>query len=143
MVSNTQIIENIVMLNNDAIIFADKSGIIRLWNRGAEDMLGFTAAEAIGQSLNLFIPENLRQQHWEGYHQVMAGRESRYGKELLAAPGLRKDGTRLSLEFSMVVLRDSEGGIIGVGAIMRDVTSRFAKEKELKTRIKELESARA
>lgn len=140
--SDTKIIEKIVMYNHDAIIFADKSGIIRLWNRGAEEMLGFTAEEAIGQSLNIFIPENLRQQHWEGYHQVMAGRESRYGRELLAAPGLKKDGSRLSLEFSMVVLRDSEGGIIGVGAIMRDVTSRFAREKELRARIKELESAK-
>lgn len=135
--------EKIVQENSDAILFSDREGIIRLWNKGAEAMFGYSSAEAIGQSLDLFIPENLRERHWEGYHRVMASGVTRYGTELLAAPGIRKDGTRLSLEFSMVIVRGDDGAVLGTGAIIRDVTARFKKEKELKARIKELEEKSA
>lgn len=138
-ISCPQLVEQIVQHNSDAILFADIEGIIRLWNKGAEEMLGYTATEALGQSLDLFIPENLRAKHWEGYHKVMACGETRYGKELLTAPGIRKDGTRISLEFSMVIIRDEDGAVLGTGAIMRDVTARFRKDKELKERLKALE----
>ena len=138
--SFSQLSEQIVQNNSDAILFSDREGIIRLWNKGAEDMLGYFAAEAIGQSLDLFIPENLRGRHWEGYQKVMASGVTRYGKELLSAPGLCKDGTRLSLEFSMVIVRDEAGNVQGTAAIIRDVTARWMKEKELKERIKVLEA---
>ena len=137
--SFTSLSEKIVQENSDAILFSDREGIIRLWNRGAEAMFGYSAAEAIGQSLDLFIPENLRGRHWEGYHKVMASGVTRYGTELLAAPGICKDGTRLSLEFSMVIVRGDDGAVLGTGAIIRDITARFKKEKEMKERLKALE----
>ncbi len=131
--------EQIVRENSDAIMFADHEGAIRLWNKGAEAMFGFSAAEAEGQSLDLIIPENLRGRHWDGYHKVMASGVTRYGTELLSAPGIRKDGSRLSLEFSMVIVRGEDGTVLGTGAIIRDITARFQKEKALKERLKALE----
>lgn len=98
-------------------------------------MFGHTAAEAIGQSLDLIIPENLRGRHWEGYHRVMASGETKYKTGLLSSPGIRKDGSRVSLEFSMVLLHDEAGVLTGCASIMRDVTERWQKEKELKERL--------
>ena len=131
--------QQIVKENSDAIMFADHEGAIRLWNRGAEVMFGYSAAEAEGKSLDLSIPENLRGRHWEWYHKVMASGETRYGTELLSAPGICKDGKRLSLEFSMVIVKGEDGAVLGTGAIIRDITARWQKEKALKERLKALE----
>jgi PAS domain S-box-containing protein len=129
--------------SQDAILIADREGIIRFWNAGAERILGFTAAEAVGQSLDLFIPENLRGRHWEGYGRVMSTGETKYKTGLLSSPGLRKDGTRVSLEFSMVLLHDGTGALQGCASIMRDVTERWKKEKELKERLAACEAGKA
>ena len=139
----TSLAEQIVRENSDAIMFADHEGAIRLWNKGAEAMFGYSAAEAEGNSLDLIIPENLRGRHWDGYHKVMASGETRYGTELLSAPGIRKDGTRLSLEFSMVIVRGEDGAVLGTGAIIRDISARFQKEKTMKERLKILEEKQA
>lgn len=130
----------IVTASNDAIMFSDREGIIRLWNGGAERMFGFTAGEALGQSLDLIIPENLRERHWDGYARVMLSGSSRYSTDLLSAPALRKDGVRISTEFSMVMVKDESGEMLGVAAIIRDVSVRWQWEKELKERIKTLEA---
>jgi len=135
--------EQIVKECNDAIMFADREGNIKLWNRGAEAMFGYSAAEATGKSLDLIIPENLRGRHWEGYHSVMASGMTRYSTELLATPGMRKDGSRISLEFSMAIVRSEDGSVLGTGAIIRDVTARWQKEKTLKDRLKVLEGSTA
>lgn len=127
--------------SQDAILIADREGVIRYWNAGAERILGFTAAEAIGQSLDLFIPEKLRGRHWEGYHRVMASGETKYKTGLLSSPGVRKDGSQVSLEFSMVLLHDDDGTMQGCASIMRDVTERWLKEKELKQRLAACEAA--
>lgn len=119
----------------DAILIADRDGAIHFWNSGAERMFGHTATEALGQSLDLIIPENLRARHWQGYFRVMNTGQTKYLTEKLTSPGVRKDGSRLSLEFSMVLLRDDQGGIEGCATIMRDVTARWQKEKELKERL--------
>jgi PAS domain S-box-containing protein len=124
----------------DAILVSDREGVIRFWNSGAEHMFGYTDTEAIGQSLDLIIPENLRHRHWEGYWRVMASGETRYKTGLLSSPGVRKDGTRVSLEFSMVLLRDEAGAMQGCASIMRDVTERWKKEKELKERLSACEA---
>ncbi len=125
---------------SDAILFSDREGIIRLWNRGAERMFGHSAEEATGQSLDLIIPEKLRGRHWEGYYRVMASGETKYKTGLLSSPGIRKDGTRISLAFSMLVVRSDAGEILGCASILRDVTAQWQKEKELKERIRILES---
>jgi PAS domain S-box-containing protein len=139
--SQEWLIGTIVAASSDAIMFADREGTIRLWNSGAERMFGFTAEEALGQSLDLIIPENLRGRHWDGYGRVMQSGSSHYSTDLLSAPALRKNGTRLSTEFSMVLVKDEAGEMLGVAAIIRDVTARWQREKELKDRIKVLEEA--
>jgi PAS domain S-box-containing protein len=131
---------SIVNLSSDAIMFSDREGIIRLWNSGAEKMFGFSAEEALGQSLDLIIPENLRGRHWDGYGRVMQSGTSRYSTDLLSAPALQKGGTRISTEFSMVLVKDEAGEMLGVAAIIRDVSARWQKEKELKERLKVLEA---
>lgn len=127
----------ILSLAPDAILFADDKGIIQLWNRGAEMIFGFTADEAIGQSLDLIIPERLRAVHWEGFYRVMETGETRYGKDLLLVPALHRDGHQLSCEFSIVILKGETGKINGIASIMRDVTERWNREKALKVQIAE------
>jgi PAS domain S-box-containing protein len=90
--------------------------------------------------LDLIIPERQRPRHWEGYRKVMATGETRYGRELLAGPAQRKDGTRISLEFSIALLRDDRGEVLGAAAILRDVTARWEREKTLRARLAEAES---
>jgi PAS domain S-box-containing protein len=123
----------------DAIIFADTEGIIRLWNDGAEAIFGYPSAEALGQSLDLIVPEKLRERHWEGYRQVMATGKTKYGKETLAVPAITKGDNRISIEFTIVLVTNESGRPLGTAAIIRDVTERFLKEKELKKRLVELE----
>ena len=113
----------------EAVIFADRDGVIRFWNGGAETMFGYSADEAVGQLLDLIIPERFRPRHWDGYHKVMATGITRYGRELLAVPAIRKDGRRISLEFSITILREETGEVLGAAAIIRDVTARWEREK--------------
>jgi PAS domain S-box-containing protein len=123
----------------DAIIFSDCNGLIKLWNSGSEHIFGYSSEEAIGQILDLIIPEKLRSRHWEGYHKVMASGSTHYAQELLSVPALRKDGTRISIEFSIVLVRSSSGEVLGSAAIIRDVTGRWMKEKEMSDRLAVLE----
>jgi PAS domain S-box-containing protein len=117
----------------DAVVFADREGKIRFWNRSAERIFGFATAEALGQSLDLIVPERQRARHWEGYHRVMAGASSRYGEgDLLAVPAMRKDGRRISIEFTILPLHDAAGTILGIAAFLRDVTDRFEELRSLR-----------
>ena len=121
---------------SDAIIATDREGHITFWNPGAERIFGFTAGEALGQSLDLIIPENLRARHWSGFRHTMATGTSRYGHgDLLSVPGLTKDGARISVEFTIVLLRNGAQETTGTVAVIRDVTKRFAEMRELKQRL--------
>jgi PAS domain S-box-containing protein len=120
----------------DAIVYADAKGVIRFWNDAATRIFGFAASEAIGQSLDLIIPENLRKRHWDGFDQTMRTGESRYGAgDLLAVPALRKDGTRISVEFTIVMFHGDDGRMVGIGAILRDVTKRFEEMRALRKQL--------
>lgn len=134
------IYRQIVDFAQDGILFADRDGNLRLWNSGAGTIFGYTAQEALGQNLDLIVPEKLCERHWEGYHRVMKTGESRYGSELLKVPAARKDGKRISVEFTIIIVRDHQNRILGSAAIMRDVTERWQKEKALNEKIKSLES---
>ena len=124
----------------DAIIFADTEGIIRLWNSGAKAIFGYSAEEALGQSLDLIVPEKLRKRHWEGYRKVMATGKTKYGKGTLAVPAITKNDNRISIEFSIVLVTSDSDEPLGTAAVIRDVTERWQKQKELKNRLKELEA---
>jgi PAS domain S-box-containing protein len=122
----------------DAIIFADAEGVIRFWNRGAQRIFGFAETEALGQSLDLIIPDNLRARHWEGFSATMRSGSTRYGSgEILAVPALRKDGQRISIEFTIVPFRDNHARMIGIAAMLRDVTARFEEMRALRRQLGE------
>lgn len=138
--SSAWIYQQIVIEARDAIIFADTEGIIRLWNRGAEEIFGYPAEAALGQPLDLIIPEPLRERHNQGYRRVMATGQTQYGHDLLAVPGLRQDGARVSVEFTITLLKGADGRIAGVAGIIRDVTKRWQKEQEQQKRLAQLEA---
>lgn len=131
------------IVKGDAFIFADREGIIRLWSPGAEAIFGYSAKDAVGKSLDIIIPERLRQRHWDGYRETMRTGITRYTRNVLAVPALRSDGMRISIEFTIAMVRDETGNLIGAGAVMRDVTARWIRERELKERISELEKQAA
>ena len=121
---------------SDAIVATDRDGVIRFWNKGAARIFQYSEDEAIGRTLDLIIPERLRARHWSAWLHVMETGRSRYGEgDVLAVPGTRRDGTRVSLEFTIVLLTDDAGAIGGVGAVMRDVTARFEEMRELKRKL--------
>lgn len=127
--------EIIVEKAPDAIMYADREGLIRLWNEGAQRIFGVAKVEALGRSLDLIIPERLQARHWQGYHQTMATGETRYGHQLLRVPALKRDGDQFSSEFSIVLVRDESGQPLGVAAILRDVSAQWQREKELKEQL--------
>ena len=131
-----KILENSPM----AVLFADREGKIRLWNSGAETMFGYTEKEALGQSLDLIVPERQRARHWEGWVKVMATGVTKYGRDPLAVPAMRKDGSRISIEFNVVLVRAESGELVGVAAMVQDVTARWQKQKETSARLAALEA---
>lgn len=124
----------------DGVLIADRQGTIRFWNDAATRMFGFSAEEAIGSSLDLIIPEPFRKRHWEGYRRVMESGVTSYADRLLNVPGVNSRGEGISLEFSVILLRDDVGAPTGCGAILRDVTPRWERERELQRRLAECES---
>ena len=136
MIRREQVAEALLTTRSDAVVAADADGIIRFWNPGAERIFGFSEADAIGQSLDVIIPERLRQRHWDGYNHTMATGQSRYGEgEMLSVPALRKDGATISVEFTVVPLKSEDGQMTGIIAIMRDATKRFEEVRALRRKL--------
>jgi len=133
----------ILATQSDAILVADRDNVIRFWNPGAVRIFGFTKDEALGRSLDIIIPETLRARHQEGFDRVMAGGETRYGSgDVLAVPAMTKDDRRISVEFTIIALRDDANAMMGMAAILRDVTSRFEETRALRRRVAELERSK-
>lgn len=132
--------EQLVAAIGDAIIISDAQGRITLWNPAAERMFGFTQREAMGQSLDLIIPARLRGRHWDGYHKTMASGQTRYGNDVLRVPAVDKEGRSLSIAFTVALLHSPEHELIGIVAVIRDETSRFQEERNLRKRLTELET---
>jgi len=136
---NELLAEAVLATRSEAIIAADREGRIFFWNPGAERIFGHAAANAIGQSLDLIIPERLRQRHWDGYEKVIESGHSRYGEaDVLSVPAVRADGSTLSIEFTIVPLKDDGQRVSGMIAIIRDVTRRFSELRELKRKLAEV-----
>jgi PAS domain S-box-containing protein len=134
--------EQLVAVIGDAVVISDASGAITLWNPAAERMFGFTQEEALGNSLDLIIPERLRGRHWSGYEKTMATGETRYGHDVLRVPAVHKDGRSLSIAFTVALLHSAgpERSVTGIVAVIRDETSRFTEERNLRKRLAELEA---
>jgi PAS domain S-box-containing protein len=124
----------------DAVVVADPQGRIVMWNPAAARMFGYSEAEALGQSLDLIIPERLRKRHWEGYDKSMATGTTKYGHDLLRVPAIDKDNRPMSIAFTVAMLHGADGKVNAIAAVMRDETARFAEERALKKRVADLEA---
>jgi PAS domain S-box-containing protein len=124
---------------DDAVIVADAEGAIQYWNAASERMFGYSREQAIGSSLDIIIPEKLRERHWEGYSRVMATGQTAYAGRMLAVPALRADGSRISIEFTVTLLHDGSGAVRGIGAILRDVTARWERQRALQRELQALQ----
>ncbi len=128
----------------DASVGSDREGRITFWTPGATRIFGHTADQALGQSLDLIIPEPQRARHWEGYRRVVATGESRYGGgDLLAVPALRRDGVRISIEFTIIPVKEPGGRLTAMVSVIRDVTARFEETRQLRRRLAAVESDRS
>ena len=117
----------------DAVVVADRRGTIRLWNEAATDLFGWSAKQAVGEALDLIIPEKYRDSHWRGYEQVMATGQTSYANRLLEVPALHMSGQRISIAFTVSLLIQ-DGVPAGVVAVVRDETARREELMELRRR---------
>ena len=124
----------------DAVIVSDRQGVIEVWNRAAEALFGFTAAEAIGASLDIIIPERFRQVHWAGFHQAAANGRTRLGSQVRTTRSMHKQGHKLYVDLSFGLVIDAAGAVVGATAVARDCTARFEADKALRQRVAELEA---
>ena len=123
----------------DAVVIADSHGTITFWNDAATRLFGWPVDEAIGQSLDLIIPERLRARHWTGYHETMATGHTSYGERLLEVPALHRDGGTLSIAFTVTLLRQPGAAQPhAIAAVMRDDTERWEERRRLRRRVEEL-----
>ncbi|HXE21054.1 MAG TPA: PAS domain S-box protein [Rhodoferax sp.] len=123
----------------EAIIFADRKGLIRLWNGGAVNVFGHTADEAMGQSLDIIIPERLRRAHWEGFNHAVDTGQQKYVNRVLTTRSMHKNGAKLYVDLSFALVRDEAGAVVGALAVGRDCTARYLADGALRARLKELE----
>jgi PAS domain S-box-containing protein len=133
----------LLMAIGDGVVVADAEGKIVFWNPGAERIFGFTEADALGNSLDIIIPERQRQRHWDGYDKTMHTGQTRYGNDLLRVPALHKEGHPLSIAFTVAMLYTPEGKVSAIVAIVRDETARWGEERDMRRRITELEAKAA
>lgn len=141
---NTNIdLHQLVECVGDAIIVADSDEKIVLWNPAATRIFGYSEAEALGNTLDLIVPERQRQRHNEGYSHSMQTGTTRYGTSLLKVPAKHQDGSMLSIAFTVGMLFDENHQANGVVAIIRDETARFAEERALKKRLSDLENSQS
>jgi PAS domain S-box-containing protein len=131
---------DLVSAMGDAVIVSDASGAITLWNKAAERLFGYSEAEALGQSLDIIIPERLRERHWNGYVKTMETGITRYGTEVLQVPAIDKAGRSFSIAFTVALLHGPDGKVSGIAAVIRDDTRRFEKDRTQRKRINELEA---
>jgi len=136
-------LHDLVSALGDAVVVSDASGAITLWNKAAERLFGYTEEEALGRSLDLMIPENLRERHWDGYVKTMATGVTRYGSELLQVPAIDKSGRSFSIAFTVTLLHSADNKVSGIAAVIRDDTKRFQRDRAQRRRISELEAIAA
>ena len=135
--------EHLVEALGDAIVVADPSGTITVWNPAAERLFGFTPAEALGNSLDLIIPDRLRARHWAGYGKTIASGETRYAHDVLRVPAVHRDGRALSIAFTVGLLKSPQGTVTGIVAAIRDETQSFNEKRDLLKRLAECEGNKA
>jgi PAS domain S-box-containing protein len=128
----------VIATSRDAVVVADPEGRIIFWNPGAVATFGYPPEDAIGQTLDLIIPERLRSRHWDGYSATMTTGVTRYADDVLAVPAIRRDGSRISIEFRVSLLLGGDGRPEAIAAVIRDVTRRWQAEQELRKELADL-----
>lgn len=137
--TNLDLCRAIVEQAPEAIIFADREGVIRLWNTGAETVFGHTIAEAVGQSLDIIIPERLRRAHWDGFNHAVNTGQQKYVNRVLSTRSMHKNGAKIYVDLSFALVRDDAGAVVGALAVGRDCTARYLADGVLRARLKDLE----
>lgn len=127
--TDSPLAERVLACMMEAVIHADLQGLITLWNPAAETMFGFSTAEAIGQSLDIIIPERLREAHWRGFHTAIASGRTRLNGRPTVTRALHKSGATLYVEMSFAMVCATSGEVIGSVAVARDATERVQREK--------------
>ena len=112
----------------DAIIFSDCDGIIRVWSHGAEVIFGYCAAEVIGLSLDVIVPERFRAAHWSGFRRAIDAGQTRYGNRVLTTRSTHKNGSKLYVDMSFGLVKNDAGVVLGALAVARDCTARHLAE---------------
>lgn len=130
--------QNILACMSEAMIFADLEGIIQIWNPGAEFIFGHTSIEAVGESLNLIIPEHLRKAHWDGFHQAVGRGSTTHGRRSIITRSLHKSGEQLYVDMSFAIVNNQAGETIGSTAVARNATARHLEDKSLRRQLAEL-----
>lgn len=133
-------LDQLVSAMGDAVVVSDVNHVIVLWNKGAERMFGYSEAEALGQSLDLIIPERMRKRHREGYEKTMDTGVTKYGNDVLYVPAIDKSGRQFSIAFTVAMLHGPDGKVSYIAAVMRDDTQRFERDRAQRKRIAELEA---
>jgi PAS domain S-box-containing protein len=129
---------NLVRQLADAVVVADSDGVITFWNDAASRIFGWSADEAVGRSLDLIIPERLRERHWAGYHQTMATGHTSYGDRLLEVPALHRDGHTVSIAFTVTLLSSGDTKPRAIAAVLRDDTERWQERRRLRSELAHL-----
>lgn len=133
--------EQLVNSAGEGIIISDPKGNIIYWNAAATRIFGFTEADAMGESLDIIIPENQQKPHWDGYDVTMKSGETRYGTSILRVPAINKAGERISIAFSVALIKDDEDNVTGIAAIVRDETEQFNANRKVKKELSALKAA--
>ena len=113
--------ELIIEQTNDAIIYVDNFGNIQRWNEAASHLFGFSKEEALGENLNIIIPERARKAHWHGFDTAIKnGKLKLSGKPTLTRV-LHKDvNKKLYVEMSFSLIKNMNGHILGSVAVARN-----------------------
>lgn len=131
---------SLVAALGDAVVACDASGAIVFWNPAAERLFGFEESEALGQSLDIIIPQRLQQRHWDGYQKTMETGHTKYGHDVLRVPAVDKSGRDMSIAFTVAMLFSSDGKPEVIVSVIRDETARFKKDRDMRKRLAELEA---
>ena len=122
--------ESILEQIADAVIFADATGTIRQWNRAAAALFGYSAADALGQNLDLIIPEHLRPAHWRGFEAAMTNGVMKLQGRPTVTRATHQTGRRLYVEMTFALVKGQAGGAArGAVAVARDVTERIEQQR--------------
>jgi PAS domain S-box-containing protein len=123
----------------DAVVFADREGIIRAWNSAATAMFGYSSADAIGQRLDIIIPEQFRDAHWRGYERALEAGDTKYRGKALPTRSVKATGESFYVELSFAIIHDASGAVIGALAHARDISERFEHDRASRRRLRDLE----